>query len=200
MFVSTNSSSYALPICIAQVIGITAPAIYSSLTFAYSYMVVPPLVAHAPPRLLAKQWIQAYQYPATFVPPLIISGTISNAALAYFSTSLGIRMMYGTAALVIWSIIPVTLLYFEPNVNGAGKWKVQQILKDEGYTMQEQEGVLPSPTAHTASPEARKWAESVEMKDIVKKWARLNAGRYAVTALATVLSAVATCNWRGALI
>jgi hypothetical protein len=211
MFATATSTSYTLLNCIA-VIGITAPAIYSSkrphdsrnsftnnpgLTFAYSYMVVPPLIAHAPPKLLAKQWLQAYQYAATFVPPLIMSGTVSNALLAYFASSRSIKLAYVTTALMTWSIIPVTLLYFEPNVNGAGKWKVQQILKDEGYKMIEQEGIMPSPFVHTAKPEARRWAESVEMKEIATKWARLNSWRFVVTALATVISAVGTCSWEG---
>ncbi|KAF2709731.1 hypothetical protein K504DRAFT_476976 [Pleomassaria siparia CBS 279.74] len=182
-------------ICIAQVVGITAPAIYSSLTFSYSNMVVPPIVTHAPPRLLAKQWLQAYQYASKFVPPFIISGTLSNAFLAYFSKTRTLRWTYVAAALMTWSIIPVTLLYFEPNVNGAGKWKVQQILEDEGYTMEEKKGIIPSPLVHTARPEARKWAESVEMRDIAIRWAKLNAGRWVVTAIAAITSAVATCNW-----
>lgn len=160
-------------------------------------MVVPPLVAHAPPKLLAKQWLQAYQYAATFVPPLIISGTISNALLAYFSNSWSLTSIYGTAAIATWSIIPVTLLYFEPNVNGAGKWKVQQILKDEGYKLKEQEGIIPSPFVHTAKPEARRWAEGVELKDIATQWARLNSWRFVVTAFATILSAVGTCSCEG---
>jgi hypothetical protein len=212
MFATTTSAPHALPISIAQVIGISAPAIYSSthsslsrnssinevgLTFAYSYMVIPPLVGHAPPKLLAKQWLQAYQYAATFVPPLIISGTISNALLAYITRSRSLRLAYGIAAFMTWSIMPVTLLYFEPNVNGAGKWKVQQILKDEGYKMMEQEGVMPSPFVHTAKPEVRRWAESMTMKDIALKWAELNSWRFVVTALATVVSAAGTCNWEG---
>src|SRR4051812_2579077 len=152
-------------------------------------MVVPPIVNHASPKILARQWLQAYQYAANFVPPLIISGTISNALLAYFSRSRGLRILYGTAAILTWSIMPVTLLYFEPNINGAGKWKVQKILENEGYNMKENNGPLPSPFVHTAKPEARRWAENVEMKIIAKKWAELNAWRHVATAAAVILSA-----------
>ncbi|KAF2741539.1 hypothetical protein EJ04DRAFT_507316 [Polyplosphaeria fusca] len=158
-------------------------------------MVVPPLVNHATPKLLARQWLQAYQYAATFVPPLILSGTISNGVLAYLATDIKLKLLYGAAALCSWCIIPVTLLYFEPNVNGAGKWKVQQLLKEEGYYMPEKKGIMPSVNVHTAKPEARKWAEVVEMRDIASLWARLNAWRFRVTALGVVLSAVATCYW-----
>lgn len=160
-------------------------------------MVVPPLVDHAPPKILARQWLQAYQYAATFVPPLVLSGTFSNALLAYFSKSNKLRVLYGSAAVLVWSIMPVTLLYFEPNVNGAGKWKVQKILEDEGYKMKENERLMPYVDRQTGKPEAREWAESVEMRDIASLWATLNAGRYVVTAAATVLSAIATCNWGG---
>lgn len=156
---------------------------------------MPPLVAHAPEKLLAKQWLQAYQYASTYVPPLILSGTICNALLAYSSPTLGLKLLYGSAAALVWVIIPVTLFYFEPNVNGSGKWKAQKLLQEDGYYMREQKGRFPSPEVHTATPEARRWAEAVAMRDIVKKWARLNAGRFVVTAIAMLLSATATCTW-----
>lgn len=89
--------------------------------------------------------------------------------------------------------MPVTLLYFEPGINGAGKWKVQQMLRDEGFVMRENESLFPYVDRHTGKSQARTWAESVEMKDIALEWARLNAQRYVVTGIAVVLSAVATC-------
>ncbi|PSN70316.1 hypothetical protein BS50DRAFT_310217 [Corynespora cassiicola Philippines] len=160
-------------------------------------MVIPPIADHAPPKLLAKQWLQAYQYAATFVPPLVISGTFSNAVLAYLTPSSTSKALHGLAAVLMWSVAPVTLFYFEPIINGAGKWKVQQILQDEGFRMKEQEGIMPSPFVHTAKPEARKWAEGVEMKDIARKWAEWNAWRCVATACALGFSAVATLNWEG---
>jgi hypothetical protein len=162
-------------------------------------MVVPPLIAHAPPKILARQYLQAYQYAATFVPPLIISGTISNALLAYTSKSTSLRLLYGAAAILTWSIVPVTLLYFEPNINGAGKWKVQKTLEDEGYYMKENYRLIPYVDVHTGTPEARQWAEKTELRDIVQRWADLNSWRFVVTAVSVVLSAVGTCNWGGAL-
>jgi membrane protein YdbS with pleckstrin-like domain len=98
-------------------------------------MVIPPIATHAPPKILAKQWLQAYQYATAFVPPLILSGAISNALLAYFANSWGLKILYASAAVLILSIVPVTLLWFEPGINGAGKWKVQQVLRDEGFVM-----------------------------------------------------------------
>jgi hypothetical protein len=158
-------------------------------------MVVPPIVAHAPEKLLAKQWLQAYQYASTFVPPLVISGTLSNAYLVYNAPTISAKSLYSAAALLVFSIIPWTLFVFEPGVNGAGKWKVQQLLRDEGYHMPTQKGLLPSPEVHTATLESRRWAESVTMKFIAETWAQRNKWRYIATGCAMTLSAVQTFEW-----
>ncbi|KAF2867063.1 hypothetical protein BDV95DRAFT_631235 [Massariosphaeria phaeospora] len=200
-FPSTSTSpAYALPMRVAQVIGITAPVIYSSFAFAYSHMVMPPIVAHAPEKVLAKQWLHAYQAAPTFVPPLVLSGTVANVLLAYLSPTIPFRLLYGAAAVLTWSIIPVTLFYFEPNINGAGKWKVEEILREEGHRMKEQQGALPSPHVHTGTPEARRWAETVGMRDIALKWTEVNKARYVITAIASIASAAATCSWTDTLI
>ncbi|KAF2691474.1 hypothetical protein K458DRAFT_425428 [Lentithecium fluviatile CBS 122367] len=138
MYQSTAIFQVPQPICLAQIVGITTPAISTSLTFAYSHMVVPPI------------------YASTFVPPLIISGTLSNAYLAYRAPTPGVRLLYSSAAMLVFTIIPWTLFVFEPNINGSGKWKVQELLHDEGYDMPMQKGLLPSPVVHTATPEAKK--------------------------------------------
>ena len=155
-------------------------------------MVVPPIVAHAPEKLLAKQWLQAYQYASTFVPPLIISGTLSNAYLAYGAPTIGTRLLYSSAAALVFCIIPWTLFVFEPGVNGSGKWKVQELLREDGYNMPTQRGLLPSPEVHTATPAATVWAEKVTMKEIAQTWARRNKWRYIATGCAMTISAVAT--------
>jgi hypothetical protein len=167
----------------------------AGLTFAYSHMVVPPIVAHAPEKLLAKQWLQAYQYASTFVPPLIISGTLSNVYLACSAYSIPIRLLYTFASVLSFSIIPWTLFVFEPNVNGSGKWKVQKLLQDEGYHMPMQKGLLPSPEVHTANSGAKQWAESVTMKEIAQTWAHRNKWRYIATGTAMTMSAIATYAW-----
>jgi hypothetical protein len=152
---------------------------------------MPPLIAHAPPKLLAKQWLQAYQFAPVFVAPLILLGVSSNALLAYLtrpSSSLALSL-YAAAALANASIIPYTALYMEPGVNGAGKWKVQELLRDEGYKLQ---GEGQGTDKDTASGAAKRWAEKVDMKTIAQTWARINAWRYVVTAIATVISATAT--------
>jgi hypothetical protein len=152
---------------------------------------MPPLITHAPPKLLAKQWLQAYQFAPIFVAPLILSGASSNVLLAYITSNSSSRtsLLYAVAALANASIIPYTALYMEPGVNGAGKWKVQEILRDEGGVLK---GVGQGTDKDTASDAAKKWAETVDMKTIAETWARTNAWRYVITAFATVISASAT--------
>jgi hypothetical protein len=152
---------------------------------------MPPLIAHAPPKLLAKQWLQAYQFAPVFVAPLILLSVSSNALLAYISTkaSSSTASLYAVAAVASASIIPYTALYMEPGVNGAGKWKVQELLRDEGYRLK---GEGQGTDKDTASNAAKRWAEKVDMKTIAQLWATTNAWRYVITAVATVISATAT--------
>lgn len=77
-----------LLLALAKTTGIIAPTLYSGITFAYNYILLPPLLAHAPPKLLAKQWLQAYQLGPAFVPPFILSGAVSNLLLWHFTLSL----------------------------------------------------------------------------------------------------------------
>lgn len=191
---------------ILQVIALVAPSLYtgmfdcnyllSSLTrqlpglaFTYTHVVMPPLTAHASPKILAKQWLQAYQFAPVVVPPLILLGAFSNAFLTYLSTSPRSRSLYAVAAIAIASIIPYTGLYMEPGVNGAGKWKARELLRDEGFVLK---GRGHGTDKDTASEEAKSWAERVDMKTIAETWARTNAWRYVITGVATAVSAVAT--------
>lgn len=197
-----ESSQRIIPIL--QAIALVAPSLYTGarlnsqsrnhhsyfagLTFTYSHVVIPPLIAHAPPKLLAKQWLQAYQFAPFFVAPLILLGASSNASLAYLSTgsSSYVPWLYGTAAAAITSIIPYTALYMEPGVNGAGKWKAQELLRGE-FLLGEGQGT----DNDTARATWKRWAESVDMKTIAELWARTNAWRYVITGAATLISATA---------
>ncbi|KAG9186567.1 hypothetical protein G6011_09675 [Alternaria panax] len=176
---------------ILQAIATIAPAIYTGFTFAYSHVIIPTLITHAPPKLLAKQWLQAYQFAPIFVAPLILTGASSNALLAYISSrsSSSATFLYVVAALVNASIIPYTALYMEPGVNGAGKWKAQKILRDKFVVLK---GAGQGTDKDTASEAAKKWAEKVDMKTIAETWARTNAWRYVITAVATIVSTTAT--------
>lgn len=149
------------------------------------------MTTHAPPKLLAKQWLQAYQFAPVFVAPLILLGASSNALLAYLVAPSHFRVsfLYAAAAVATASIIPYTALYMEPGVNGAGKWKAQELLRDDGFALQ---GEGQGTDKDTASAKAKRWAETVDMKTIAETWARTNAWRYVITGIATLMSATAT--------
>jgi hypothetical protein len=82
----------------------------------------------------------------------------------------------------------------EPGINGAGKWKAQSLLKDEGVLMEENGKGIPDVRKHTATPEVRKWAEGKDMKNIVQKWSEINGWRWVIMSFATVASSAAS-NW-----
>lgn len=77
----------------------------------------------------------------------------------------------------------------EPGVNGAGKWKVQEVLRGE-FELGEGRGT----DKDTARASWKRWAEDVDMKTIAELWARTNAWRYVITGLATAISAAATMS------
>jgi hypothetical protein len=82
----------------------------------------------------------------------------------------------------------------EPGINGAGKWKAESLLRDEGLSMEENGRGMPDVRKHTATPAARKWAEGKEMKDIVQRWSEINGWRWMITSVAAVASGAAS-NW-----
>ena len=159
------------------------------LTCTYSHVVIPPMTTHAPPKLLARQWLQAYQFAPAFVAPLILLGSSSNALLAYVTAGLPSRVpsLYAIAAVMIASIIPYTALYMEPGVNGDGKWKAQQLLRGEFELQGKGQGT----DKDTARVAWKRWAEDVDMKAIAEMWAKTNAWRYVITGIATMVSAIA---------
>lgn len=165
----------------------------TGFTFAYTHVVMPPLITHAPPKLLAKQWLQAYQFAPAYVGPMILLGTSSNVLLAYFSSSSSSTLatgLYAIAAGAMASVIPYTMLYMEPGINGAGKCKVQEILREEGFLLKER-GKGKVTDWDTASEQARTLAEKVDMKVLVQMWAKTNAWRYVFSGVATLFSASA---------
>ncbi|KAF9691765.1 hypothetical protein EKO04_010323 [Ascochyta lentis] len=175
---------------VLQAVALTAPSLYTGLTFTYSHVVIPPMTTHAPPKLLAKQWLQAYQFAPVVVAPLVLLGASSNALLAYCTAGSSSRAssLYAIAAIAIVSIIPYTALYMEPGVNGAGKWKAQELLRGEF----ELKGAGQGTDKDTARASAKRWAESVDMRTIAQTWAKINAWRYVITGVATIVSATAT--------
>jgi hypothetical protein len=150
------------------------------------------MTSYAPPKLLAKQWLQAYQFAPAFVAPLILLSTSSNALLSYLTDEVQSHSsaLYATAAALTASIIPYTALYMEPGINGAGKWKAQELLRGEF----ELQGAGQGTDKDTARVSWKSWAETVDMKTIAEVWARTNAWRYVITGAATLISATATIS------
>lgn len=154
---------------------------------------VEPIVTHAPnQKVMAKQWLKGYQYGPLWVPPLIAPGTLANLYLAYMATSTVRRNLYIVAGLSIFSILPITFFYMEPGINGASKWKVQTLLKDEGFTMKDTTIFRPSAYRHGSTEASRRWSERTDMKDLILFWRKVNNWRWAIALMATGCSGFAT--------
>ena len=158
-----------------------------SLTF------VQPIVTHAPnQKIMAKQWYHGYSYGPSWVPPLVAPGTLSNVYLALTSSDPLQRNIYIAAATVIFSILPMTFFYMEPGINGASKWKVQSLLKDEGFSLPETTILVPSSVKHGSTQNSRRWAEKTDMQDLIRFWQTVNNVRWVIGGLAAALSGYAT--------
>jgi hypothetical protein len=153
-----------------------------------------PFLRHAPnAKILAKQWLQMYQYGPLWVIPLVWPGTISNVYLAYTSpASSAARFYYTCAAAVFFSVLPFTFFHMEPGVNGAAKWKVQSLLRDDGFEMSVGSMFRPSAHRHASTLASRQWAERTEMKVIVETWVRTNNLRWMIAMVTGVLSGYAS--------
>lgn len=119
-------------------------------------------------------------------------GTLSNAYLALIASSVEKRNLYIAAALGIFSILPITFFYMEPGINGATKWKVQSLLKDEGFDMPETTIYAPSSVKHGSTQASRRWAENSSMKDLIIFWQSVNNVRWVVAGVAAMVSGYAT--------
>ena len=164
-----------------------------------SFILVDPLVAHAPnDKTMAKLWLHAYQLGPYWVPPLILPGTISNAYLASVALpGSWQRFCYAFAAAGIFSILmPITFFYMEPGINGACKWKVQSLLKDEGFSMPETTIWKPSAHSHGATRKSRRWAERSSMKDLILHWRSVNNLRWILGGFVALASGWGTFSLR----
>jgi hypothetical protein len=154
---------------------------------------VQPIVTHAPnQKTMAKQWYHGYSYGPYWVPPLVMPGTLSNIYLALIASSVVKRNFYIAAAMGIFSILPITFFYMEPGINGASKWKVQSLLKDEGFDLPETTVFVPSSVKHGSTQASRKWAEQSDMRDLIKFWQSVNNVRWVIAGVAAMASGYAT--------
>lgn len=80
----------------------------------------------------------------------------------------------------------------EPGINGALKWKVQSLLKDEGMQLSETSVFLPSTNKHGSTMASRRWAERTELRELVLYWRYVNNVRWVLGGVAAGLSGYAT--------
>ncbi|KAK0629606.1 hypothetical protein B0T17DRAFT_575167 [Bombardia bombarda] len=176
---------------LAQWAGIVMPTLFVGMTAQESFT-VQTYTQHAPPKVVAKQWLHLYQRGPYWVQPMVYSGVISNGYLAWCSAeSSSQRSFYIAAGVLIFSILPVTFLIFEPGVNGACKWKAESLLADEGVNILPFNGI-PSAERQSAVPEAKSWAEKTGIEELVNTWGRLNNGRWVISLLAAMASGYAS--------
>ena len=80
----------------------------------------------------------------------------------------------------------------EPGINGASKWKVQSLLKDEGFSMPHTTVYMPSSRKHGSTEASRKWAEETDMKQLIEFWQRINNFRWVIGGIAAATSGYAS--------
>ncbi|KAK0264336.1 hypothetical protein LTR91_009382 [Friedmanniomyces endolithicus] len=183
---------------ITKFIAIVWPTLYAGTTLqcftvSDSITFVEPIITHAPnEKVMAKQWLHGYQYGPLWVPPLIGPGTLANLFLAYTARSQTQRIAYIVAALCIFSILPITFFYMEPGINGATKWKVQMLLKDEGFGMKDTTVWYPSAHRQGGTLASRRWAERTGIRELILFWRRVNNWRWGIAFVAAVASGWAT--------
>lgn len=154
-----------------------------------------PIVEFAPDaKTMARQWLRGYQYGPIWVPPLVMPGTISNVVLALAATDPTEKLAYALAAACIFAIAPITFLYMEPGINGALKWKVQTLLKEDGFRMKETKIWFPHAHRHGSTQASRRWAERTEIKELILFWRYINNFRWVLGGVAAVLSGWATLS------
>lgn len=123
---------------------------------------------------------------------MIGPGTLANVYLALTAHNMVQRNCYIAAAIGIFSILPITFFYMEPGINGASKWKVQSLLKDEGFNLPDTSIFIPSSVKHGSTQASRRWAEGSDMKSLIKFWQSVNNVRWVIGGVAAMLSGYAT--------
>lgn len=144
---------------------------------------------------MAKQWYQGYKLGPYWVPTFVAPATFSNLYLALTARDPLQRDLYLLAAAGIFSILPITFLYMEPGVNGASKWRLESLLRDEGVKMPETSIWWPSTLRHGSTQASRRWAEDTNMETLILFWRKVNNFRWTVAGTAACLSGAATFGW-----
>lgn len=185
---------------VLRLLGTVVPSFFAGTVWAYNYILLPPLLDHAPPPILGKQWLQAYQFGARFVPPLVILSTLSNGLLAWhaskttacgrWDTLESAFGQYRIAAVTLPLLIAYTIGYMEPGINGELKAKVGKLA---GVDLKENEA-LADPEAYTATAATKVEAEKESLESLVRRWGRCNALRLGMAIVTCIASATASLS------
>jgi hypothetical protein len=105
-----------------QTVGITSASLVAGSNFATSLYAIPAIL-HAPPKLLAKQWLELFNRGIMVVVPLAIASTGSFAYLAFKAsnpvgfTSSTTAQLYATAAALTIGNLVFTRIAIMPTNN-----------------------------------------------------------------------------------
>lgn len=175
------------------------PAFFAGTIFGYNYILIPPILAHSEERALAKQWLEAYQFGARYVRPLVQTTTACNAYLVYIAvsqapasgwwetvTSAGVPG-YIAALLSLPLLMAYTLGVMEPGINGALKAKVEKLIGKEAAQLKK-DSVPVGEERETAAPATKEWAQTESLRSLVMEWKRCNDWRMVLAAVSAGVS------------
>ena len=171
------------------------PAFFCGSIFGYNYIFIPPMLKHSEERVVAKQWLEAYQFGARYVRPLVQITTICNAYLVYLAISQApaASLMnagvpgYVASLLSLPLLMVYTLGVMEPGINGALKAKVEQLVGKEDAQLK-RGSVSVGEGRATASRATKEWAEMESLRSLVREWKRCNDWRMAIALVGAVAS------------
>ncbi|KAK4196285.1 hypothetical protein QBC40DRAFT_313873, partial [Triangularia verruculosa] len=179
--------------------GITLTHSTTLALLATSPVLTPPTAK----KLLAKQWYLIYRQGPNWVPPIVNSAALSNVYLWYYHSKARLQgRLYLLSAGLLWGVVGVTFYYFETGIDGACKWRLARLLKEEeegqgGIKIKpEKKGwIIPGVDGHTASDGSKKWGEETGMRELVLGWVRRNHWRWVGVGVAGGLSGWASLGY-----
>lgn len=175
------------------------PAFFVGTIFGYNYILIPPILRHSDERVLAKQWLQAYQFGARYVRPLVQTTTACNAYLVYLAVSRaptsGMKETlvsagvpgYIAALFSLPLLMAYTLGVMEPGINGALKAKVEKLVGKEEAGLK-RDSVPVGEGRETATPATKEWSQTESLRSLIMQWKRCNDWRMVLAGLSAVVS------------
>lgn len=182
------------------------PAFFAGTIFGYNYIFLPPVLKHSEERVLAQQWLEAYQFGARYVRRLMQAIVYCNVYLAARAVGLARRSEPKTplantampghlaAMLVFMSIMAYTLIVMEPGINGALKVKVETIMGENEVDLKH-DNVPVGEERQTATSAWKERAQRESLRSLILVWKRCNDWRMAGAALSAAVSMCTSLAW-----